>query len=91
MVLQFKVQYQSPQLTHSSCSKARTSKHTEEYVRTAMRVQGLDAVKYWPAYANGLQHLPQQATGNHIKGLLEIYKAGVQVAMRLCLLVNQGL
>ena len=56
---------------------------------SVMRVQGLDAVKYWPAYAYGLQHPPQQATGNRIKCLLEVYKAGVQFAMRLFLLVNQ--
>ena len=61
-----------------------------------MRLQGLartsiDAVKYWSAYAYKLQHLPQQAAGNDIKRLLEIYKAGVQFAMRLFLLVNQRL
>ena len=56
-----------------------------------MRVQGLDAVKYWPTYAYVLQHLPQQATGYRIKRLLEIYKAGVQFAMRLLLFVNQRL
>ena len=54
-----------------------------------MRVQELDAVKYWSAYAYSLQHLPQQATGNHIECLLGIYKAGVQFAMRLFLLVSQ--
>ena len=42
-----------------------------------MGVQGLDAVKYWPTYAEGLLHLPQQATGNRIKCLLEIYKTAV--------------
>ena len=42
-----------------------------------MRVQGLDAVKYWSANANALQHLPQQATENRIKCLLEISKTAV--------------
>ena len=37
------------------------------------------------------QHLPQQATGNRIKCLLEIYKTKVLIAMHLLLLVNQGL
>ena len=54
-----------------------------------VHVQGLIAVKYWPACAYGFQHLPQQAMGNCIRCLLENYKAGVQFAMRLFLLVNQ--
>ena len=56
-----------------------------------MRVQGLDAVKYLPAYACGLHHPPQQAMGNGIKCILETYKAEAHFAMRLFLLVKQRL
>ena len=44
-----------------------------------------------PAYAYGLQHLPEQATRNLVKCLFAIYKAGAQSAMRLFFFVNQRL